>query len=69
MSFDTKASGYHEYEMTHQNPALMGVSLSQETDEIETIELVMRLCGILYESACVKPPVQSHQPRRPQEVQ
>ena len=34
MSFGTNTSGYREHEMRRQSPVLIGVSLSQETDDV-----------------------------------
>ncbi len=36
MSFGTNTSGYREQEMRRQSPVLIGVSLSQKTDDFET---------------------------------
>ena len=38
MSFGTNTSGYREHEMRRQSPVLIGVLLSQKTDDFETHE-------------------------------
>ncbi len=40
MSFGTNTSGYREHEMRRQSPVLIGVSLSQKTDDFETHQTV-----------------------------